>query len=553
MIIEDPIELEVWRHLLAAVTEEMGVVLTKSAFSPNIKERRDLSCALFSPSGDMAAHAAHIPVHLGSTPMAVRAVLDELRMEPGDVALVNDPYRGGTHLPDITVVAPVHLHSLQEPSPIEKENRGPRRARADERLDHHRLLGYVVNRAHHADVGGTFAGSMGLARHIDEEGVRLPPLMVVRHGELQESLLHDRLYRHVRTPLEREGDILAQLASARAGAKRLLELAKAYGPDTVQAAMQGLVTHAERMMRARLASLPDGRFEAKDILDDDGIGDLPISIEAAITIRGEEAEIDFSGTSSQVEGPLNAVLAVTASSVLYVLRCIAPEDIPASSGLLRPIRLSAPKGTVVNAVYPAPVAGGNVETSQRIVDVLFAALAKALPAEIPAASQGTMNNVALGGIKPAPWAYYETLGGGTGAGPGFDGESAIHSHMTNTLNTPVEALEHCLPLRVEALRIRRSSGGNGLWHGGDGLERHYRFLVPTEITLLADRRRHPPPGLGGGDPGAVGEHLLIRKGHAMRLPGKTVLQAMPDDLLVVRTPGGGGFGTPSKTRGSGDT
>ncbi len=525
---KDPIELEVWRHLLAAVTEEMGAVLTRSAFSPNIKERRDLSCALFSPDGEMAAHAAHIPVHLGSTPLAVRAVLEALSLCPGDIALVNDPYQGGTHLPDLTVVAPVHYS-------------GPGIGGADAGNDGNRLLGYVVNRAHHADVGGKAAGSMALCRHIDEEGVRLPPILVVSRGETLGGVLQERLYRHVRTPQEREGDLSAQLASCRAGSRRLAELADLHGTETLEAAMLGLTSHAERMMRAVLGSLPDGRYEAEDVLDDDGLETRDILIRVAITIEGDQATIDFSGSSPQVEGPLNAVRAVTVSATLYALRCIAPEEVPASTGLLRPVRILTPERSVVNAAYPAPVAGGNVETSQRIVDVLLAALSEVLPDTIPASSQGTMNNVALGGLEPKPWAYYETLGGGTGGGPGFHGESAIHSHMTNTLNTPVEALEHACPIEVAYFRIRRGSGGSGIWRGGDGLERAYRLPTSTEVTLLSERRRHPPPGLAGGGPGAPGENLLIRQGTPLALPGKATFKARAGDALVVRTPGGGGF------------
>ncbi|MFW5878592.1 MAG: hydantoinase B/oxoprolinase family protein, partial [Myxococcota bacterium] len=291
-----------------------------------------------------------------------------------------------------------------------------------------------------------------------------------------------------------------------------------------------------------LRSLPDGRFEAEDLLDDDGLGARDIPIRAALTIAGDEAVVDLTGSSVQVEGPLNAVTAVTVSAILYALRCIAPEGAPASTGLLRPIRVVAPEASIVNARFPAPVAGGNVETSQRIVDVLLQALAQVLPERIPACSQGTMNNVAMGGDDPEPWAYYETLGGGTGGGPGFQGESALHSHMTNTLNTPVEALEHACPLRVETMRIRRGSGGSGRWRGGEGLERAYRVLAPTEVTLLSERRRQGPPGMAGGEPGLAGENLLLRGDEKIDLPGKVTLQALPGDLLVIRTPGGGGHG-----------
>lgn len=512
------IDLEVWRHLFGALTEEMGAALMRSAFSPNIKERRDFSCALFDPGGEMIAHAAHIPVHLGSTPLCVTAILDALELQPGDAALVNDPYAGGTHLPDITVMAPVHQGD--------------------------QLLGYVVNRAHHADVGGTAPGSMPLSSSIDDEGVRIAPLRIRAGGQVLDALLDERLFRHVRTPDERRGDLAAQLAACGAGAHRLEALAERYGRTILGEAMEALADHAERTMRATLRELADGTYEAQDLLDDDGLGHQDIALRVRIELRGDEATIDFSGCDDQVEGPLNAVRAIVVSATVYVFRCLAPDHIPASTGMLRPLTIITRRGSVVDAEPPAPVAGGNVETSQRLVDILFRALAPVLPERIPACSQGTMNNVALGGTDPEPWAYYETLGGGTGAGPDYDGESAIHSHMTNTLNTPIEALEHAYPLRVEWYRIRRNSGGDGAHRGGDGLERAWRFLAPGEATLLGERRRHPPPGLLGGGDGAPGaDRLILADGTQRSLPGKVQLKIERDQILVVATPGGGGHGT----------
>ena len=514
---DDPVALEVWRHLFAALTEEMGAVLMRAAFSPNIKERRDFSCALFGADREMVAHAAHIPVHLGSTPLALAAVLEDVALGPGDVAWVNDPYRGGTHLPDLTVVEPLYVDG--------------------------QVLGYLVNRAHHADVGGTAAGSMPLSRHIDDEGVRLPPEKIATAGILDRDLVHARFLDRVRTPVEREGDLEAQLAACRLGARRLEALAGTYGAAEVRGAMAGLTDHAERMMRAVLAAIPDGRYEASDVLDDDGLGTEDIALRVTVTVDGDGCTVDLTGSDPQVEGPVNAVRAITVSAVLYVLRLLAPEHLPASTGMMRPVTVRTKPGTVVDARYPAPVAAGNVETSQRLVDVLLQAFAKALPDRIPAASQGTMNNVALGGADPAPWAYYETVGGGTGAGPGFDGASGIHSHMTNTLNTPVEALEHAYPLQVAWYRLRRGTGGAGAQRGGDGVSRAYRFLEPATATLIGERRRHPPPGLAGGQPGARGhDRLLKADGTETELPGKVRLEVEPGDVLVVGTPGGGGHG-----------
>lgn len=518
-MIRDPIELTVWRHLLAALTEEMGVVLMRSAFSPNIKERRDYSCALFDADGEMVAHAAHIPVHLGSTPMSVAAVLEDLTLGPGDVALVNDPYRGGTHLPDLTMVAPVFTE------------------------DGARCLGYVVNRAHHADVGGTTPGSMPLGRHIDEEGVRLPPLRIVEAGVVDEALLEERLFSRVRTPDERRGDLAAQRAACFLGAQRLLELVERHGEATIRGAMAGLVAHAERMMTRFIESLPDGRVRHVDFLDDDGLGHGPLEVVVELTVEGSTLCLDFRESADAAEGPVNAVRAIAVSASLYVLRCLAPADLPASTGALRPVEILTRRGSLIDADYPAPVAAGNVETSQRLVDVLFGAFESLLPGRIPAASQGTMNNVTLGGTDPSPWTYYETLGGGTGGSPDAPGASAIHSHMTNTLNTPVEALEHEAPLRVETYGVRRGSGGAGQHPGGDGLVRRWRALAPMTATLLGERRGRGAPGASGGEDGAPGQDRIVRAGgRTEALPGKVTVELESGDVLEVETPGGGGWG-----------
>lgn len=517
----DPVRLEVFRHLLDAVAEEMGTVLRRTAYSPNIKERRDFSCAVFDPVGRMTAQAAHIPVHLGSMPLSVAACVDALELVPGDVAVLNDPFRGGTHLPDVTMVAPAHLAE------------GPEAGR---------LLGYVAARAHHADVGGSAPGSMSLAREIHEEGIVIPPVRLVEGGR-EVDAVRDLILANVRTPAERRGDLRAQAAGVERGVRRLRALAERYGTGELQGRMGSLLDHAERTVRHFLAELPDGRWTFSDEMEDDGRGNGPFEIRAAVTIRGDEMEVDFTGTSGQAEGGINAVRAITLSAVHYVVRALVAGDVPSNAGCLAPVRLVAPEGTLVNARPPAAVAGGNVETSQRIVDVLLGALAGACPDRVPAASQGTMNNVALGGRGPAGgWAYYETTAGGGGARPGEDGADAVHSHMTNTLNTPAEALEYSYPLRVLRSEIRRGSGGPGRHSGGDGLVRELEMLAPTRISLLTERRRRGPYGLAGGRPGAPGRNLLVRDGEEHELPAKGTVDARAEDVLRIETPGGGGWG-----------
>jgi N-methylhydantoinase B/oxoprolinase/acetone carboxylase alpha subunit len=517
----DPVELEFFRQLLVSIPEEMGVVLRKTSYSANIKERRDYSCAVYDAQGRTVAMGDHMPVHLGAMPLSVRAAIEEFRLEDGDVAILNDPFRGGTHLPDITAVAPVFVPGARRPA------------------------FYVASRAHHADVGGMSPGSMPLATEIYQEGIRIPPVRLIRKGRYDRGIL-SILLANVRTPGEREGDLRAQVAALDRGARRLREAASRYGLARLRRYVAALMDYSERMMRAALAALPEGRYEFADSLDDDGLGGPPAAVRAAVELRGGEAFVDFTGSSPQAPGPVNANYAITLSAVLYVFRCLLAEDVPATEGLLRPIRLVAPEGTVVNALPPSAMAAGNVETSQRITDVLLGALAQAAPDRIPAASSGTMNNLSFGGVDPRRgrrFAYYETVAGGMGASARYPGISAVHTHMTNSWNTPVEAFEHLFPVRVRAYRVRRGSGGAGLRHGGDGIHRELEFLAPAEATVLADRRTRGPYGLAGGESGAPGRTTVVRRaGVAEELPGKARFFVQPGDRLRIETPGGGGHG-----------
>jgi N-methylhydantoinase B len=531
----DPIELEVFKHLFHSIAEEMGAALRRTAFSPNIKERRDYSCALFDAAGNVLAMGDHMPVHLGSMPMSVRAAIAELRLAPGDVAMLNDPFRGGTHLPDITVVAPVFVGST-------RRNAAPEF--------------FVAARAHHADVGGTYAGSMGPCREIYQEGFRIPPVKIVRAGTLDRDILA-LLLNNVRTPEEREGDLSAQLAACHTGSTRLLELCARYGIPRVQRAARALLDYSEKMMRAFLATAPPGSYAAEDVLDDDGVSEEPVRIAVRITFphaiksasrKPRPVVVDFTGSSPQVEGSINAVEAITYSACFYVFRCLLREDVPATAGLMRPIELTAPEGSVVNARPPAAVAGGNVETSQRIVDVLLRALAQALPEHIPAASSGTMNNLTIGGMdnrsgKPVPFAYYETIAGGSGASAAHDGVSGVHTHMTNSLNTPAEALEYSYPLRVMKYALRAGSGGEGKHRGGDGIVREMEVLADATVTLLADRRKSRPYGLAGGEDGAPGRTEILRAdGSTDLMPSKGSTRLRRGERVRIETPGGGGWG-----------
>ena len=519
---DDPIRTEIMKHRLVSVAEEMGARLQRAAFSPNIKERCDFSCAVFDASGDLVAQAAHIPVHLGAMPLSVQACLETLTFAPGDGAIVNDPYRGGTHLPDITVVSPIFVERKSELA----------------------LLGFVANRAHHADIGGMSAGSMPLSQEIFQEGLIIPPVKLMVEGKKNEDIWQ-MLMANVRTPEERSGDLQAQLAANHIGIKRMQEFAKLYGVEMLLADMEALIRYSEHMTRQLIGQLPDGSYSFEDALDGDGFSEEPAIIRVAIMIDGEQVMVDFSGTDAQRPGSINAVYPVTLSAVAYVFRCVLGLDIPANSGCLRPIQIVAPDGTLVNARQPAAVAAGNVETSQRIVDVLLGALAQACPNRIPAASQGTMNNLTIGGWDERyqrPFAYYETIGGGMGAGFQVDGVSGRHSHMTNTLNTPIEALEYAYPFRIARYALREGSGGKGKFQGGAGLVRAYEFLQHAEITLLSDRRGTKPYGLGGGKSGKPGRNLIKKKGAEKDVPGKCSFTVNAGDELTIETPGGGGYG-----------
>ncbi len=557
----DPVRLEIFKHLFAAIAEEMGTVLRKASYSPNIKERRDFSCAVFDGQGRMIAQAAHIPVHLGSMPLSVKAAVEHFAggLQPGDVVVLNDPFRGGTHLPDITMVSPVfftteHIVPLGDDKSMEKNKRFS--VDSVNSVVNKSLIGFVASRAHHADVGGMTPGSMPVGREIFQEGLIIPPVKLVKAGQMDQGIL-ELILANVRTPQERRGDLSAQIAANQRGAERWVEMVTRYGRDEMTVAEEQLLAYTERMTRRLIESLPEGVYRFTDQLDDDGVIDRPVPITVAVTIRGDSAKVDFTGSASQQAGSVNAVYAITLSAVYYVFRCLLGLDVPNNAGCLAPIEVIAPPGTVVNALSPAPVAGGNVETSQRIVDVLLGALAQACPGKVPAASQGTMNNVTIGGQtslshsgrgiggEGRPFAYYETIGGGMGARPNSDGPSAVHSHMTNTLNTPIEALEYAYPLRVLRYEIRKGSGGDGKFRGGDGIIRELQVLTDCQVTLLSERRKYPPYGLDGGEPGKTGENILMRGGEEITLPGKGSVDLRSGDVLSIRTPGGGGYGVKS--------
>ncbi len=525
----DPVELAIFQSAVHSIAEEMGAALRRTALSPNIKERRDYSCAVFDGKGRVIAMGDHMPVHLGSMPMSVQAAIAAIAFERGDIAILNDPYAGGTHLPDITMVLPVFLSDPDRPA------------------------FYVSNRAHHADVGGRFAGSMGPANEIFQEGIRIPPVRLVRGGNVDREMLAMILL-NVRTPEEREGDLDAQIGACRVGERRMLDMAEKYGMAKMELLIEELLNYSERLVRAELRKVPAGEFAAEDWLDGDGVTEAPLKICVRLRFDPENAEVlvDFSGSSAQVAGSMNAVCAITHSACFYVLRCLLSEDAPATEGILRPLTLVAPAGTIVNAVPPAPVAGGNVETSQRIVDVVLRALAKAIPARVPAASAGSMSNLTIGGFDSRsgdprtaePFTYYETMAGGMGARPGIDGISGVQTHMTNSLNTPVEALEYAYPFRVRRYGYRYGSGGAGQFLGGDGLIREIEMLTDAQVTLLADRRLSQPYGLHGGEAGAPGSAWISKAGVAeeVKLPGKCSTHVSKGDILRIETPGGGGWG-----------
>ncbi|MGH7503827.1 MAG: hydantoinase B/oxoprolinase family protein [Longimicrobiales bacterium] len=519
----DPVRLEIDRQLFTALTEEMGAALRRSAFSPNIKERRDYSCALFDARGRVVAMGDHMPVHLGALPMSVAAARAAFpSLGRGDVILLNDPFQGGTHLPDITLVSAVH---------------GPRSP-----------LAWLAVRAHHSDVGGMAAGSMPLAREIYQEGLRLPPVRLMARGRRVDDVWRI-LLANVRTPEERDGDLAAQLAALVTGERRFRDVALVRGLAGIRRSMASLIDYADRLLREGIARIPDGVYAAEDVLDSDGFGSGPLKIRVRITVEQDSVLADFTGTAPQAQGGVNAVAAITSSAARYVLRCIVEallgQPLPAGGGEMTALRLILPPASLVAAEPPASVAAGNVETSQRITDVLFLAFAHALPQLVPAQSQGTMNNLAIGGTDPRsgnPFAYYETMGGGTGGAPHADGLSGVHSHMTNSLNTPIEALEHAYPFRILRYAIRPGTGGHGRHPGGNGVRKDLLLLTDADISLLSERREHAPAGLAGGADGQPGINLLIRDNLEETLPAKTTFRAFAGDILSLRSPGGGAFG-----------
>ncbi len=518
-------QISLFERLFASIAQEMGVTLQRSSFSPNIKERRDFSCAVFDQHGRIISQAEHIPVHLGAMPMSVAAAIELFARDPalpGDLVILNDPYRGGTHLPDITTVSPIYVPEADGPA----------------------LFGYAATRAHHADVGGMSPGSMAIAREIFQEGLIIPPVKLVRGGSIDSGIM-DLIVRNVRTPDERRGDLTAQLAAHRVADRRTADLVERYSLERLQVISQDLIEYSARLAKARLARLPHGIFSFTDYLDDDGIESSDLPIKATVTIDDDGLHFDFAGTSEQVTGSLNAPASVARSAVYYVLRCIVGQDVPANDGLYGSVRISVPEKSLLDPAIPRPVAGGNVETSQRTVDAVWGAMAQALPELVPAAGQGTMNNVTLGGVDPrsgGPFAYYETMGGGSGGGPTRAGAHGIHVAMSNTWNTPIEALEHALPVQVERYELRKGSEGAGLNGGGMGLRRDIKVLTETEVTLLGERRAHQPWGLNGGRSGAAGADFLFRNGQWTPVKSKATIRLRAGDVVSLRSPGGGGWG-----------
>lgn len=506
------VELGLFASRIAAICEEMGALLGRVAFSPNIRDRLDYSCALFNRHGHLLGQATHIPVHLGSMAYAMVDLVESRPWQTGDMLILNDPYKGGTHLPDITLVAPVFFQN--------------------------ELVGFCANRAHHADIGSDAPGSMPVSRALDEEGILIPPTLLMKNAKVDEVFLQS-LLRGLTSPDTSRGDFNAQIAANLLGCGRLQELVADAGPAGFALQERNLQSWAQSLVFQSLACIPQGTYQFEDYLDDDGHGRTDIPIRVTINVRGDSVEVDFSGTATQVEGNLNCPMPVTAAAVFYVFRCLMPAHTPACHGALQGVSISAPRGCLVNACAPAAVAAGNVETSSRIVDTVCGALAQALPGAFAAASQGTMNNLAMGKRGKNGWDYYETLAGGMGAAHDCNGRSARHSHMTNTLNTPVEVLELNYPLRIEQYAVRRGSGGAGAFRGGDGITRQYRFLEDAEVSLLTERRKYPPWGLAGGQAGQCGRNEL----DGQALPGKIQLVATAGQVLTINTPGGGGYGT----------
>lgn len=508
----DSIALSVFSSRIAAVCDEMGAVLRRAAFSPNIKDRLDFSCAVFDAQGELCAQAAHIPVHLGSMAYAMRDLVEGFDWFPGNMLVLNDPFLGGTHLPDVTLIAPCFVDGT--------------------------LIGFIANRAHHADIGAHTPGSMPVSRTLDEEGIVIPPVFLLVRDKVEEDLMA-RIAGGTASPARTRGDFAAQVSANRAGVARLAELAKGFGVSEYQAGLRELNDYAARLAASTLASIPDGEYEFSDVMDDDGQAHRAIPVHVTMRVSGYRIRLDFSKSAPQVPGNINCPLSVVAAAVYYAFRCLMPDHVPACAGAFRSLELFAPKGSLLNARRPAAVAAGNVETSSRVVDVVLGALARAIPEQIPAASQGSMNNLAMGArTARRTWDYYETLGGGMGGGPRAAGLSAVQTHMTNTLNTPIEVLESIYPVRVWRYALRNDSGGSGRHRGGDGLVREFEFLEAAQITLLSERREYAPWGLQGGMPGRKGENRL----NGETLPGKITRRVEPGDRLTILTPGGGGWG-----------
>jgi N-methylhydantoinase B len=512
----DAVTLEIVRCSLQSVAEEMGATLGRTAFSPNIKERKDFSCAVFDDKGRMVSQAEHIPVHLGSMPLSVQESLEEFTFEDGDVIILNDPYWGGTHLPDITLIAPVFCGDL---------------------------LGFAACRAHHADVGGRTPGSMpGDSREVFEEGVIIPPVKLYKKGKVNTDILK-MILRNVRTPDERKGDLRAQGSACEIGKRRMKELVDKYGRTVVLEAFEEVMDYSERRMRKKIGEFPPGRYAAHDFMDNDGVTDEPVKIAVTVTVD-KGLTFDFTGTSEQRTGNINAVYAVTLSCVYYTVRCVTDPGIPPNEGCYRPVDLIVPEGCLLNPVHPHAVSAGNVETSQRIVDVLLKAFSLVVPHQVIAGCQGTMNNVTIGGSSDGTsFAYYETIGGGMGARYNKDGIDGVHTHMSNTLNTPVEALEMSYPFLVTDYVLIPGSGGNGKYRGGMGIARGIQVLTDCTVSIQSERRKFAPYGLFGGEKGRRGKNLLIRDKKVVELPSKTTYHLQKGDIIRIETPGGGGYGT----------
>ncbi|MFW5948923.1 MAG: hydantoinase B/oxoprolinase family protein [Halolamina sp.] len=562
----DPVTLEVVRNGCVAVAEEMNANLVRTGYSPNIKERRDCSCALFDADGEMVSQAENMPVHLGAMPFSVAAAVDAFEgdLNPGDAVLLNDPFRGGAHLPDLTLVSPVFA-----PDTVDDEEP--------------RLIAYAANRAHHADIGGSTAGSVAAdSTEIYQEGLRIPPVKLVESGEIDDDVF-GMILANVRTPDERRGDVRAQEAANETARERVHGMVEEYGADTLEAAFEAVKDYSERRMRGEIENFPDGSYTFADLLDDDGRGNEDLPVEVEVTVQGDEVGVDFAGTAPQTEGPINAVLAVTSSATYYAVRCVTDPEIPPNHGCYRPITIDAPERSLVNPEPPAAVVGGNLETSQRVTDVVLGAFATEAPERVLAACQGTMNNVTFGGTDPRgvdtdgavdaeghPYAFYETQGGGFGGRAGKDGMDGVHVHMSNTMNTPAEVLETAYPLRVVRYALRPDSGGAGEFRGGLGLRRDIEVRDHrARFSLLADRQRHAPYGLEGGDPGECGAAYLYEDVDAYdaaangdgetgvavwdaddpddageKLPQKSVHDLEPGSVVSIRTPGAGGYGDP---------